>query len=101
MVIPGSGKLFLDGRFVSGVLLLVFALGTLTLIAVAVGLFCFCMYILNLALATVIDVAHTLVALYQGGDSGVKLVVWLVFFLLLWKLSPLVVKRLRRALHLA
>jgi len=88
-----------DPRYVSALLALVFTLGTLALIALVVALFILCLYILNIALDAVCEVVSTLSHLYTGGDSIVKLVIWLVGLYVLCKLAPWVVVRFRRALH--
>ncbi len=100
MVIPGDGAPSFDRRYISGLIVLVFALGTLTLVAFVVSLFILCLYVLHLALNAVIEIVAALSSLYAGGDSIVKLVFWLVLFFTLYKVSPVIAGRLRRAFHL-
>jgi hypothetical protein len=100
MIIPGGKPLF-DQRFVSGVMLLIFSLGTLTLIGLVVGAFIFCLYLLNLALDTAGQLAHSFAALYSQGDSFTKLIIWIVVLIIVCKVSPWIAKVVRKVLPVA
>lgn len=89
-----------DPRYLSALLALVFTLGTLALVALVVSLFIVCLYVLNLALDAVCEVATRIASLYAEGDSLVKLIIWLVLLYGVCRVAPWVVGRFRRALHI-
>lgn len=97
MMVQGQRRFFTaDQRYISALLMLIFGLGTLTLVGLVVGAFIACMYVLNLALNAVGEVGATLSALYVGGDSFTRLLMLLVPLLFFWKLSPYIAKFVRR-----
>ena len=97
MMVPGQGRFFaVDQRYVSALLMLVFGLGTLTLVGLLVGLFMGCLYIVNLALDAIIEVSTQIHALYVGGDSFTRLVMWLVLLIVLYKSGPFLARFFRR-----
>ncbi len=101
MIISGGKPLF-DQRFVSGVMLLVFSLGTLTLIGLVVAAFLFCLYLLNLVLDAAGQLAHSFAVLYGQGDSLTKLIIWVVVLILICKVFPWIAKVVRKVLpHVA
>lgn len=100
MMVPGE-KPFLDQRYVSGLMLLIFTLGTFTLVGLVVAAFIFCVYLLNLALDAFGQLAHSFTALYGQSDSFTKLIIWIVILLIVCKISPWIAGVVRRALHLA
>ena len=91
MMVSGQRYAFVaDQRFISIMLMVVFALGMVTLIGLFVAVFLVCLFLLNLALNAVAEVAVQLHALYVGGDSFVRLVMWLIPLILLCKYGPAV-----------
>src|ERR1700676_2838418 len=99
MIIRDGGQSFLNRRYISALLITVFALGTLTLEALVVGAFIDCIYIVNLALTSIAEFVTTLSTLYTSSDSFVKLIMWLVLLCILWKITPFLAVRFRRAFH--
>ena len=98
MIVQDQRRFFAaDQRYISALLMLIFGLGTLTLVGLVVGAFIACMYVLNLALNAVSEVISTISQLYVGGDSFIRLVMWLVPLMLVWKLAPTLAKLFRRA----
>lgn len=87
-----SGKTLVDQRYVSALMMLIFGLGTFTLVALVVGAFLVVVYVLNLALTATIDVVSHVMLLYAGLGSFGQLAVWLVVIFFSYKYFPHIAK---------
>lgn len=79
-------------------ILSIFTVGTLVCIASALAAFIGAVYLAILAVHATSQLAMQFSALYSGCDAFGRLVIWLVALILLLKVSPFVVRSVRRSL---
>jgi hypothetical protein len=75
----------------------IFWTGTLTLVALALGVFIAVVYLINLTLDAVTELAVNLASLYSHTDSLGKILLWMVALYIFVKIGPWVVRSLRKS----
>lgn len=87
----------LSNRKFMTVFLVIFWTGALTLVALALGAFIAVIYLINLVLDALTELAGHLADLYIHTDSLGKVLLLLVGFFIVFKLAPRVVRSLQKS----
>lgn len=103
MIVPDARSFSGPGqqRYMSSLLVLVFALGTLALVVLVALAFVGCLIVLNLSLSVFAECVSAIADLYRSGGSVVELAMWIVGLIVVHRIGLMLVMHLRRSWKLA